>query len=68
MSDVTIKLSDEAKAYIELYEPATYGINIPKLTAQELMDAGLIEWVPPTAWSGKIYGLTKEGRKYRGFP
>lgn len=54
-------LSSDEIAALKLYTIDTYGINLDRGVAKSLEAKGLVQWLPPSQWSGTIYGLTKAG-------
>lgn len=62
MDDERRELSADEIAHLRLYEPATYGIALPRALAKSLEAKGFVEWLPPTGWSGTIWGITGAGR------
>jgi hypothetical protein len=56
------KLTKDELAFLRMFTPSTYGINLPRDVAKSLEKKGLVEWVPYTSWSGTIYGITDAGR------
>ena len=64
-----MEITPDGLAYLRVYTPQTYGMNLPREISTELLAAGLVEWLPPTAWSGAIYGLTEAGKAFvEGLP
>lgn len=51
-------------AYLKLYRPETYGLNLPKEVSKRLEAAGLVKWVPYNNQWSNIFEITEAGRKY----
>jgi len=57
------ELTHNERLFLEsLARPQIYGMNLPRLIAKSLEAKGFVEWLPPSQWSGTIYGITDAGR------
>lgn len=56
-----MKLSDTHLAYLKMYSPNTYGLEIPYSIAKTLEIKGLIEWIPPQ-FGTRLWAITAKGR------
>jgi hypothetical protein len=59
---MTMKLSDTHLAYLKMFKPDTYGINLPYSIAKTLEIKGLVEWMPPK-FGSQMWAITEKGRK-----
>lgn len=48
-------------AYLKMFGPNTYGINMPLRTAKRMEAKGWVEWVPPKLGS-QLWAITDAGR------
>lgn len=53
----------DMNAYLKLFEPNTYGVEIPRQLAKKMEAKGWVEWVPPVFGNTPIYAITDLGRK-----
>lgn len=53
-------MTADQRAYLELFSPDTYGLEIPRTLAKEMEALGWIEWVPPQ-FGTRMYRITPKG-------
>lgn len=57
-----MKVSDLQLSYLRMFEPGTYGINLPYSIAKTLEIKGLVQWVPPK-FGTQLWAITDKGRE-----
>lgn len=55
-------MTDSEMAILKMYGKDTYAINIARAAAQPMVDAGLLEWLPPVWGNSSNYGITEAGK------
>jgi hypothetical protein len=52
---VSVTLTPDERAYLELYTPRTHGVELPRDLAKSMEAKGWVEWVPPMFGSSRLY-------------
>ena len=55
-------MTEEERAYLSLFGPDTYGLEIPYALAKRMEAKGWVSWLPPV-FDTRQYEITQRGRQ-----